>query len=162
MKSSHCVGGTWKPEVSGSRAEVCWRLELSVLTGGRSSLLRFSVFLSVELGQRPICDGGCENPWTGMLCPSPGSAGMSHLGGTEGQWDRHYSCAHRLPDGKGRQTWWEPSQLEADAKGACRVLCGPDLGGKGGRSDKVSYCMFILKPRQEPVPAQCRVGEHCS
>lgn len=96
-----------------------------------------------------------------MFCPSPGSAGMSHSGGTEGQWDRHCSCAHRLPVGRKGKHGGSHHSLRLVLKEPAEGPAGLTWG-KGGRSEKVSYCMFILKPRQEPVPAQCMVGEHCS
>ena len=161
MKSSHCVEGTRRPEVSGSRAEVCWRLELSALTGGSRLFSDSQCFYLYSWDSGPSVMGAVKTP--GQECSAllqgllachirevqRGNGTDTALALTDSQMGREgkHGGSHRSL----RLMLKEPAECPAGL-----------TWGEGGRSEKVSYCLFILKPRQEPVPAQCTVGEHCS
>ena len=73
MKSSHCVEGTWRPEVSGSRAEVCWHLELSALSRSSRLFLDSQCFYLYSWDSGPSVMGAVKT--LGQEC----SALLQHL-----------------------------------------------------------------------------------
>lgn len=62
MKSSHCVEGTRRPEISGSRAEVCWCLELSALSGGSRLFSDSQCFYLYSWDSGPSVMGAVKTP----------------------------------------------------------------------------------------------------
>lgn len=108
MKSSHCVEGTRRPEVSGSRAEVCWRLELSALTGGSRLFSDSQCFYLYSWDSGPFVMGAVKTLDRNVL---PFSRVCWHVtfGRYRGAMGQTLLLCSQTPSGKERQAWWQPS-----------------------------------------------------